>query len=766
MQSEFDLNPDPRILPMLGEINLSQERCLAELIDNSVDGFLKAKRDAALTYRPEVSVSLPSTQSDSARITVADNGPGMSPDVLETAVKAGWTNNDPIRNLGLFGMGFNIATARIGRLTTVWTTRSGDKDRVGLTIDFDRLINEKTFKTPVLVVPKANHSESGTIIEISKLKHDQFGWFSKGSNVAKLKAFLSRIYSSMLRSDGKPLSFSLIVNGEGLTQKRHCVWSEERFTQVNSVGAVHALMTIDASGSDRPFCTRCWVWLHANGKECPQCKGPDRIENRKRRITGWIGLQRYLDESDYGLDLIRNGRKIEIGNKDLFYFDHAGVLEKEYPIDDPRDRGRFIGEIHMDHCRVSYTKDKFDRDDPAWQEMVHAIKGRGPLRPELAKELGIGGQTEPLFKLFQAFRRSTPKPKVSGCWKRLLVLPENTKALEFARRFDAGDPAYQSDAEWYKVIQQEDDALQETPPDPNKPDKPPGPHQPTDPLDDPTDGESPTPGPDVPPKPARREATTLSGDYTDDVGHRTYKVMAYYVTSDAMPNGRSDEPLCFQRLASGVFEFLINIESSQYDSITFSPRSALIVSLAHVSSEQNRSETGDADFIKIHTGMRKKYCSDESLQLNDVLARARHEIDSVLSHLKTLITPERAREIFAGLGEYERTHVIVGMADKQTEEDVIGSRRFLDYAPSTLLVRLVRENAANFFNGRYWLPTVGPDDSLNSTPELKDRILRRHLGFLEDAFWARSASLSDYESAEREYKIRVAMSISLMTKIA
>jgi hypothetical protein len=32
---EFDLQPDPRILPMLGEINLSQWKCLAELVDNS-----------------------------------------------------------------------------------------------------------------------------------------------------------------------------------------------------------------------------------------------------------------------------------------------------------------------------------------------------------------------------------------------------------------------------------------------------------------------------------------------------------------------------------------------------------------------------------------------------------------------------------------------------------------------------------------------------------------------------------------------------------
>ena len=40
--SDFDLRPDPRILPMLGEINLDQWQALAELVDNAVDGFLTA----------------------------------------------------------------------------------------------------------------------------------------------------------------------------------------------------------------------------------------------------------------------------------------------------------------------------------------------------------------------------------------------------------------------------------------------------------------------------------------------------------------------------------------------------------------------------------------------------------------------------------------------------------------------------------------------------------------------------------------------------
>src|SRR5690348_14057332 len=72
---EFDLNPHPRILPMLGEINLAQWRCLAELVDNSVDAFLSAKRADIQIDQPEVNISLPTSDDALSKITVRDNGP-------------------------------------------------------------------------------------------------------------------------------------------------------------------------------------------------------------------------------------------------------------------------------------------------------------------------------------------------------------------------------------------------------------------------------------------------------------------------------------------------------------------------------------------------------------------------------------------------------------------------------------------------------------------------------------------------------------------
>ncbi len=460
---EFDLQPDPRILPMLGEINLSQWKCLAELIDNSVDGFLEMIRGGQTLTHPEISVSVPTTDTATAKVTVRDNGPGMSREKLEMAVRAGWSGSDPTSNLGLFGMGFNIATARLGTVTTVWTTRENDAEWVGLRIDFDELRRQRHFKTPALTRPKIDPREHGTEVTVERLKPEQRQWFSKAANRSILKRELSRAYSAMLRQGGVPTMFRLLLNGTAVQGREHCIWGGEsnptRTVTSSKFGPVSAFQAIDVNLADRPFCRKCWQWLPADEAACPSCLSDADVVQRHRSIRGWIGIQRYLSKTDFGIDLLRHGRKIEIANKDLFQWMDGDNAEPEYPIDDPRQRGRIVGELHLDHCRVTYTKDRFDRTDPAWEDMARAVRGDGPLRPDKAEEAGFGGNNSPLFKLFQVFRRSSPKPKVAGCYARLLLVPDNERAEEMAKKFHEGDPGFQTDAKWWELVEEADRQL-------------------------------------------------------------------------------------------------------------------------------------------------------------------------------------------------------------------------------------------------------------------------------------------------------------------
>ena len=65
-RDELDLTPDPRVLQMLGEIDLHQWRCLAELIDNSIDGFLHASRAGNAIEHAEIAVAVPNANNEAA----------------------------------------------------------------------------------------------------------------------------------------------------------------------------------------------------------------------------------------------------------------------------------------------------------------------------------------------------------------------------------------------------------------------------------------------------------------------------------------------------------------------------------------------------------------------------------------------------------------------------------------------------------------------------------------------------------------------------
>ena len=105
MTQTVDITPAPRILRVLGEIPFQPWRCVAELIDNSIDAFMDAKRNAVTITQQMISVSW-STDSVAAQnreIEIRDSATGMGIEQLQNAARAGYSGNDPIHNLGLYG---------------------------------------------------------------------------------------------------------------------------------------------------------------------------------------------------------------------------------------------------------------------------------------------------------------------------------------------------------------------------------------------------------------------------------------------------------------------------------------------------------------------------------------------------------------------------------------------------------------------------------------------------------------------------------------
>lgn len=447
----MDITPTPRILRTLGEIPFQTWQCIAELVDNSIDAFLSDMSMEDCERRITVTWSSDSVGTAARTVEIVDNAAGMSIDQLQNAVRAGYTSNDPIGNLGLFGMGFNIATARLGEETTILSTRKGDTDWVGVKIDFQKLIDAKKFDAPIIRKSKTDPSECGTRITISNLKAGILSELS--GKESEIRQRLELVYTPLLSNQDITIS----VRGKQLRPRNHCVWAESRYVRYNKQN-IAARINIDRSLGSALFdmSRNCYLsYDEAEKYYAAMQEGeafPAHIVEREKRLTGWLGIQRYADPNDFGIDFIRNGRKILISDKTFFQYENLLTLQKElqYPVElGTSIGGRIVGELNVDYLLPTYQKNDFDRSDSSWEQTREAICGVGPFLPKSRKALGFTEEnTSPLCLLVNAYRRVD---KGTVC-----LFAPNDIAKKYAAEFRRGVSDYIDDTKWWKAAQEED----------------------------------------------------------------------------------------------------------------------------------------------------------------------------------------------------------------------------------------------------------------------------------------------------------------------
>lgn len=451
----IDLTPSPRILEMIAEVDLKPYQCLAELIDNAFDELRKASLEHP-DWEPRVDVTVPtaSKADREASVTVTDNGRGMTKDQMEEALSAGASGNSRFGSLGLFGMGFNVATARLGTLTTVRSGQAGDDHWTVVKIDLASMKNSKSFVVPVTREPKDEH-EHGTQVTVTGLRSDVVGRLQASGEVGSIRRSLGRIYSYMLRDVDHHVSGASIMGGLGMglyvNNKRvkavwPCIWDPSR--SVPYMGQdIPAVQQVDIALTPAWACMDCGHWHTYKPDTCTEC-GSTRVEERERRIWGWMGVQRFIDQSDFGFSIFRQGRSIVTQDKGLFDWESPeGDRVLEYPAE--LGQGRIVGEIHIDHAPVNFRKTDFDRSSNAWLYMVSRLRGEAPLKPQIAKRLGYQPNTSPLAALFNAYRRHDPGLRylIPGDGEKSL----HAQAKKWAEEFRNGTPGYESDKRWYEA---------------------------------------------------------------------------------------------------------------------------------------------------------------------------------------------------------------------------------------------------------------------------------------------------------------------------
>jgi hypothetical protein len=460
--TEITITPDPQILQVLSYLEMKPQDSLCELIDNSLDALADAAPDSASI----ISIELPTrreVEEETAVVRVRDNGPGMTLKQVESALRAGYSSKPRHGALGLFGVGFNIATGKLGRTTKLLTAREEDDFAIQVEVDLINLRRSGKFQVLASQVPKPRGLEHGTIVEVSQPwgpNNQNHGFMLKlvGIGRPKLLGHLGRVYATTLRAK----RVKIVLEGEQAIPFEHCVWSDVRYVEHAKWGKIHAVHRFNGKVIySYVRCAECGVTVPNGDTSCPDpACGSGSVVTHQERLSGWVGIQRYGDSSHFGIDLIRNGRAIRLLEKAAFFeFEDplTGDPVRDYPID--QNEGRIVGELHLDHVPVDPAKQNFERSSPEWRRAIEFVRGTSSLQPERP---GADMNRSPVFMLYQGYRKvrgAGRRSMTMGKWEagRNEAKPLSRDELEaLKRRFENREPGYLDDAEWWRLVEQAD----------------------------------------------------------------------------------------------------------------------------------------------------------------------------------------------------------------------------------------------------------------------------------------------------------------------
>lgn len=772
-----DITPSPRILRVLGEIPFQTWQCFAELMDNSIDALLKQPNDDCADKAVFVNWSNQSVPAKDRTVEVSDTAQGMTLEQMRNAVRAGYSNNNPIGNLGLFGMGFNIATARLGGKTEIWSTTRDSQLWYGIQIDFDLLAKGTEFQAPLLSRPKQPGETSGTQIIISGLKTGTSA--ALASHEREIRSTLENIYAPLLLDK----DIDLYVNGKILHPKKPCVWGEGRYVLYKGQ-RIPAVFKIDEQLGTSLFDLERNAYLTLDEQEeyagVSDEQLPSNICYRERHLHGWIGIQRYFDTNDYGIDFIRNGRKILIQDKSLFSFTSpiTGESSLQYPVElGSTVGGRIIGQLHVDYLLPTYQKNDFDRYDPTWFETVAAICGEGPFLPKQRKALGLDEVPDsPLGRLVNSYRRTEAGTKNLALSKSV--------ARDFRDRFNRNEAAYLNDDKWWSAAQEADQERQQG----NNPPANTG-DSPTDSIDDffpdPGDVEASDEAlrPVVSPTPSEAPRPQLTTSKADDLRAISRPVESL-TKKYRMLNSGSSNPIEVKayELKNGEIRkegarvpFIFYPRGFECE-FYFDPRHPLIQQypvtpaqylLLYVSDQLRKRDQHD-DLGLVYQCLVEENMKDERIDASYLKERADGLFAALREPIKSLLEPvssEVVEIIHESSGEVEEaiSHALsAGIGFSVVSRDGTSPYTIIDYVPNKTIVRLIEHFPEYLFDKKLFdvsYMEIELDDT-SMQERLRESAKERIVSYLKDLLYL--SSTPGYSISKNDLS-RVALSLDSLT---
>lgn len=205
---KYDRPNDPnagRLVESLRYLGYGNYEALADLVDNSIDA-----EAASIKVRVQ-------QKSGTPYISVADNGLGMTKEVLDQAMRLGsLTSRDLNSDLGKFGMGLVTASLSIARTCHVITraedgcwSSAWDVDEVVSRNAFVKHLDQATTEETEILDAEIGSDSSGTIVMLTRC--DNLGNRNMSAFASTLKSHLGRVHRYFIQA-GR----SIQVNDEAI----------------------------------------------------------------------------------------------------------------------------------------------------------------------------------------------------------------------------------------------------------------------------------------------------------------------------------------------------------------------------------------------------------------------------------------------------------------------------------------------------------------------------------------------------------------------
>jgi hypothetical protein len=742
---EFNLIPSPRLLEMLGNIPFKGWQCVAELVDNSIDAIINNRE--LDDFQRKIAVSIPTKKKILANepLIIEDWGVGMTEIQLQNAVKAGFSSKNTGTDLGLFGMGFNVATARLANTVDVWTSTAEMEDEIGLSIDLQEMKRTGSFIRPKKTRKKWGTKKSGTRIEIYNYKPDVEA-ILKPLDIARE---LSRAYSEAIFNLHR---IKITVNDKELVPFQFCVWDRSRYVKYKNE-EVHAVIDINELLKEEMFCENCFAWLGEEvnttlSLECPYCHRQDQVTKKSIKISGWVGIQRYSDLDHYGIDISRNGRVVSKLDKTLFRWDdekgkeYPDKFQPEYPRDTTYAGGRIVGQIEANFLVPTYTKDDFRRDDRNWKKVVHFLRGEMPLQPELAGNFGYNlPNRSPIGLLFNGYRKiNLPGPKTM-VFAREDGSVDHVTPRAWAQKFYTKDPGYQDDSKWWEAVTKSD--LKDS----NST------HNPLNPTAKPSTSRIPgLPGltsADNDKYPGKKILKkTLRFDIEKLIGEKPFDLTLI----DYTPSADCNLPIIFEPEGQARFKVYLNNTHPLFRDFADGYEDLVYMEVAGKYAHL-KANPQEWPISRVYYELKSRHAPETMLSVPNLVTKANNllrEIQNQLVRGEGIALPRSPT-----LSEAEQKHLVKRYLDLEAKaiqgiDSFVLNTRYLKYLDLNYLFKFIKEFPEVIFDGKILsLPYEDLDE------ENKAHMLQKYTGYLEDVRWFTNDLSKEGDEAVRKLKQQI-----------